>query len=179
MARALALGMGLGASAWAWAQATHAHDEPPALPQGTERPPQGAAKAGTMLDRALQVDTEAMQRNVDLLLETRELLPGKAQAGHQRPSMAAASAPTPWLDRDAPVREPGAASTEIPQVVRYAARFLREHRFWFLGLLGLLAVVMVAGRLWQRWRVGAAERRLRALAELQRPGHRRRRSSRH
>lgn len=141
-------------------------------PSGIDATP--PTSAGSTLDRTLQVDTEAAQRDVGLLLETRGTGQVEPPPATRRPPAVQPTGPAAPARTAGPVveREP------IPTPLRDAARFLREHRHWLLGALGLVAAVAMGVRLWRRDRAAASERRLRALAGHERSS-RRRRSSRH
>jgi hypothetical protein len=143
------------------------------VPSSVEAPP--STSAGSTLDRTLQVDTEAAQRDVGLLLETRGVGAVEPPPPTRRPSTVLPTGPAAAERSAGPVveREP------IPEPIRTAARFVLDRRHWLLGALGLVAVMAVGVQLWRRHRAGASERRLRALAGQQRPSRGRRRSSRH
>lgn len=157
--------------------------DPAPLPQATDVPP-----AGSALERTLQVDTDAAQRNPDLLLETRgdgePLLPPIPRRPTTLSPDAAAPAGAGRLG-EGPQRPPSDAADEDrakrSHLIGKATEILREHRPWLLGGLGVvvgLSVVAAVARLWKRRRAGTSERRLRALAERHQ-APRRRRSSRH
>ena len=144
-----------------------------ASPDGIDAPP--SASAGSTLDRTLQVDTDAAQRDVELLLEARATGEGQPPPAARRPSAVLPASPAAATRSAGPAaeREP------IPEPLRDAARLVREHRHWLLGALGLVAAMVMLVQMWRRYRAGASERRLRVLAGQQRPPRGRRRSSRH
>jgi len=122
--------------------------------------PEAAAPAGPggTLDRTLQVDTEAAQRDVEVLMQTRTTAEGDAPrplpvargAIAPRAGGAPAAAAHPVSGDDAAM--PGndaAARAPVPGWLRTAALFLRENRLWLAAGMGLLALLVLA-RLLQR-----------------------------
>jgi hypothetical protein len=137
------------------------------------------------LDRTLQVDTDAPQRNEQLLLEIRQSGLAEIQPGAPRPvpadgvpGLRPAPAAAMGADAAAEPREPPRAA--VPGAVRQAAQFLRAHRNWLLGGALLAVVVVLAGAAWQRRRTGTAAQRLKVLAAQREvtAGRRRRRAPR-
>lgn len=148
----------------------------PGSPAGIDIPP--STSAGSTLDRTLQVDTEAGQRNVELLLDTtiasEAALP--PPAARQQPLPAATTAaPADGAQRGGLPPVPTAArAPERPAPsgpVRNVVQFLREHRLWLLGAVGLLAAAVVGVRALRRRGTEASEARLRRLAEQHRAPH--------
>ena len=181
--RRLAMG-GLLAAALAGNATAAPMADPPAPPIATD------AGAGGTLGRTLRVDTEAAQRDVEVLMDTRTRAEGDpprptgglpaAQRGAAgaRPGGAPPDA-TGAAEDSARPGDAGGLRAALPGPVREAALWLREHRLWLLGGLVLVAVLAASVPLWRRRQAAAAERRLRALAAQPRAPQRRRRSSRH
>jgi hypothetical protein len=177
VARLRLLPMVLGAAALAPLQAAPLA-EPANLPRGSD----ASTAAGSTLDRTLQVDTDAAQRNLELLLETRgDGDPGQ-QPGARRPVPAAVAASASLRSIEQGQRPPPEHRADNrlidKETLRSVVLFLREHRLLLIGGLGVAAVVVLAARAWQRWRAGAQARRLRVLSSQQRSPGERRRSSR-
>lgn len=146
------------------------HTDHTHLPQMTDVP-QSTARGGT-LDGTLQVDTDAAQRNLELLLETRgegePMLPPAARRPMPGSPDAAASAGSRPAEAVSQWQQAGRTDDDRAlrsRVIGKIAQILREHRLWLLGAFGLVAALAIGARLWQRQRAGAAERRQRGLTE--------------
>lgn len=156
--------------------------EPVEPPPGSDSP--AAVAAGSTLDRTLQVDTDAAQRNLELLLETRgdgePLQPPVARRQAPTPPATAASAGAwPGDLQPQPAARADDGRLDRARLVGGLVRVLREHRHWLAGAVGLVVVVAIGTRLWRHRRAGSADRQQqRPSVQHPSPGGRRRSSRR-